>query len=253
MKLFVSVIALVAAATLGNSCQVDHTRKVATAEELAFAERLVDALRYRHFQEIESEVDPSIANRELRTTLLTMADMFPSPTEDPGFIKAVGGNTLGRNTDEVRITLEYQFHQKWLLADVNLRATSMGGFVISGFHVRPIPDSVERMRRFTLIGKTMPQYGVLLLALAGGSICSYAFRLCIRTTTGKVRWVWLAVILLGVGKLGINWTTGETSISPLALQFPAVQAFPHTYGPWLLEVSLPLGAIIFVVRRQAGT
>lgn len=252
MKYAFSVIVLFSSITLANCGQFRHTKRVATAEDVALAEDFVASLRQRHFPQIERRVDPNISGPELRDTLVQMADMFPGPLEAPGSVKPVGTNTLGSSADELSITLEYQFRHEWLLVDVSTRITS-AGVVVSGFHVRPIPDSVEHMSRFTLVGKTMPQYGVLLLALAGASICSYAFRLCIRTTTGKVRWAWLTVILLGVGKLGINWTTGDTSISPLAVQFPAIQAFPHPYGPWLLEVSLPLGAVIFVLRRQAGT
>ena len=47
-----------------------------------------------------------------------------------------------------------------------------------------------------------------------------------------------------------NWTTGEIFFTPLAIQVPAAGANAQFYGPWLVYVSIPLGAIMFLMMRK---
>lgn len=64
------------------------------------------------------------------------------------------------------------------------------------------------------------------------------------------KWPWMIFILLGVGKVAVNWTTGEWQVMPLAVQLFSVSALSDSYGPWELAVSFPLGAIAFLARRR---
>jgi hypothetical protein len=67
---------------------------------------------------------------------------------------------------------------------------------------------------------------------------------------GKKKWLWLIFIVVGIGKLFVNWTTGQVFFTPLAIQLPPAGANAQLYGPWLVYVSIPLGAIIFLIMRK---
>jgi hypothetical protein len=67
---------------------------------------------------------------------------------------------------------------------------------------------------------------------------------------GKKKWLWLIFIVLGIGKLVVNWTTGQVFFSELAIQLPAGGAGAQAYGPWQVYASIPLGAITFLIRRK---
>jgi hypothetical protein len=64
------------------------------------------------------------------------------------------------------------------------------------------------------------------------------------------KWLWVLFILLGLGKLAVNWSTGEWQVMPLAVQVFSASIFSSPYSPWILAVSFPLGAIVFLFRRR---
>ena len=173
--------------------------------------------------------------------------MFPA--QEPVSTKVVGFRRFLGNVRRTEITLEYEFPQKWLLAEV-VTQKSGGVTTIVGFHVTPIADSLENLNRFTLVGKGAPQYEILSLAVLAPLFSLYVFVLCIKTRMGKKKWLWLIFILLGIGKLVVNWTTGQVFFTPIAIQLPPAGANAQLYGPWLVYVSIPLGAIIFLIMRK---
>jgi len=177
-----------------------------------------------------------------------MSRLFPSK---PISVKTVEASTI-RSPDSrtTSITVEYEFARSWLLAQVVIRSED-GRKTITGFSVNPTAESVEVMNEFTLDDKGVSQYAGLFLALWVATLTLYAFVLCIRMKIGKKKWVWLAAILVGVGRLTVNWTTGEWLFTPLALNTPLpVSATCSAYGPWMLHIFSPIGAIAFLRIRK---
>jgi hypothetical protein len=222
-------------------------KKITPKQDEAITRRYVDMLRQNSFDQIEQDMDPGLKDSNLRGTLASMAAMFPS--QEPVSTKVVGFRSLLGDVRHTEITLEYEFPQKWLLATV---VTQKSGEVMTivGFHVTPIADSLENLNRFTLVGKGTTQYSILSLAVLAPLFTLYVFVLCIKTRMGKKKWLWLILIAVGIGKLAVNWTTGQVLFTPLAIQVPAAGANAQPYGPWLVYVSIPFGAIIFLIMRK---
>jgi hypothetical protein len=78
----------------------------------------------------------------------------------------------------------------------------------------------------------------------------YAFVLCVRTPMEKRKWLWLILVLVGIGKVGVDWTSGETFYRILYVFIPTATAGKVLYGPWSISVSIPLGAILFLMYRE---
>jgi hypothetical protein len=174
--------------------------------------------------------------------------MFPA--QDPVSVKVVGVNIFRvPDSSTTSITLEYEFPQKWLLASVVTQKRD-GIATITGFHVNPIRDSLENLNKFTLLDKGVAQYTVLILAVLSSLLSLCAFVLCIRTKMEKRKWFWLILTLLGVGNLGINWTTGQPFFALLQVRLIPAGAAAPPYGAWVVYVSLPLGAIAFLIHRE---
>jgi hypothetical protein len=105
------------------------------------------------------------------------------------------------------------------------------------------------MRRFSLRGKGLPNYYILLIALLSVGISIYALVLCIRAPIQKRKWLWIVITILGIGKLGVEWSSGELwskipylSILPLGWGFDSESPFVYA--------SLPAGAILFLVLQR---
>ena len=65
------------------------------------------------------------------------------------------------------------------------------------------------------------------------------------------RWGWAAVALLGLGKFAINWTTGQTTASFLSLPILVGSiGRGDILGPWIVAFSLPIGALVALLRRR---
>jgi hypothetical protein len=145
--------------------------------------------------------------------------------------------------------LEYQFADEWLLANVVTKKTG-DATTITGFFVKPIPRSLENENNFTLSGKSASQYAALFLAIFAPLFCLYAFVICIRTKIEKRKWLWLVLTLVGAGALNLNWTTGQGSFTLFSLYLLSAAVNAAPYGPWILHISLPLGAMLFLGLRE---
>ncbi len=212
------------------------------------AKNYVDLLRNSRFDEIETTADPSIQDAGTRDQLVAMAAMFPA--QIPLSVKVVGVNTFYSPVAAgTNLTLEYEFPGKWLLANVVTQKKN-GATTLTGFHVTPIADSLENLNRFSLAGKSPSHYAVLLLGIAAVLLSIYAFVVCLRARLGRSKWFWAIICLLGVGQLGINWTTGQVGFALLAIHLPPAGASAALYGPWVVYVALPVGAILFLMLRE---
>jgi hypothetical protein len=146
----------------------------------------------------------------------------------------------------VNTTFEYDFCGKWLLANVAVR-DRQGIKTVVGFNVNPMTRSLESQNRFTLTGKTTAQYTVLLAAIAAALVTLCSLIICAKAKLPKRKWVWVLFILVGFGKVAVNWTSGEWGIAPLSVQLFSASAFAPFYGPWTIAASLPIGAIAFLI------
>jgi hypothetical protein len=223
-------------------------KKFTPPQDESIARGYVELLRQGKFDQIGHDLDPSIVDSNVRDTFAQMAAFFPNET--PESIKVVGAHIFyGQESSTMDITLEYQFRSKWLLANVT---TQKKGDVstITGFHVTAMADSLENLNKFTLAGKNTVQYLILAVAVCSLLFSLCAFALCMRTKFGKNKWLWMIFTLVGVGKLGINWTTGQWTWTFVFIQIPCATANHSLYGPWTVAVSLPLGAILFLNHRR---
>jgi hypothetical protein len=227
-------------------------RKMIPAQDATLAEHYMDAIRHKEYETVEQRAAPSIAGPDLRNSLADLAAIFPNPAEEPISVKPVAINLLRKagGATNTSITLEYEFSNEWVLAEVTTQKVDSVA-TITGVHAKSIPESVESQNGFSLKNKDTSQYVVLFLAVLAPVFTLYALMLCIRTKIEKRKWLWIIFILVGVGKLTVNWTSGQVYVMPLAFQILSGGAMALGYAPWMIYVSLPIGAIIFLVYRDS--
>ena len=206
----------------------------------------VDLLLQNRFDEIEDQLDPSIRNGDTREHLAAMSSLFPSA---PISVKAVDARVIrDRDSSSTSITLEYEFAQSWLLAEVVIR-TKDRIKTIAGFHVSPTAEPLEVMNEFTFTDKGFSQYAGLFLALWVAVLTVYAFVLCVRAKITN-KWFWVLAILTGVCRLTVNWTTGQWFFTPFSVRIASINLSCSAYGPWMLQIYSPVGAIAFLQLRK---
>jgi len=73
----------------------------------------------------------------------------------------------------------------------------------------------------------------------------------VRTKFKKRKWLWIIFILFGLVQFSLNWTTGQIGWKLLNFQlFGAGALTASQYAPWILSFSIPVGSIIFWIKRE---
>jgi hypothetical protein len=111
--------------------------------------------------------------------------------------------------------------------------------------------SQEALNRFTFSGRTLRHYAMFVAAVAAPAVVFLALVLLVRTPIPAFKWLWAVIIVVCMGQVGLNWTTGEMRAQLIALTLFGSGVFKAgPYGPITLVVSLPLGALVFLRQRR---
>ena len=206
-------------------------------------------LTRRDFDGLTARLSEELRNAGTRAALEKMAGAIPAGVARSK--KVVGYQSLTFNgRHQVNATLEYEY-ASFLLFNAVVSTTADGAFLLKGLRVQPMQDSLERLNAFRLRGKSIAHYAVLALAPAVALFILTVLVVCIRTKIPRRKWLWVLFILFGLGKLQLNWTTGQTALRPISFQLMgAGAAAAGPYAPWILSVSFPLGAVVFLARRR---
>jgi hypothetical protein len=229
--------------------QKDMLQRFASPTEQAIAQKYIDELRSLDFGDIEKAIDPTIAEEVAGGTLAKMAALIPNGT--PTSVQLVGANRFSSESagTTLNLTYEYQFGTQYLLTNVATK-TKNGVLTIVGFRVLPESASLEAQNKFNLSGKSVLQYGVLGAAIMMAIFTLVALAVCIRTKMKRRKWLWILFILFGFGKLSVNWATGQWGVMVLAAQLFSASGTAAYFGPWIVSVSLPVGAVLFLMNRR---
>jgi hypothetical protein len=217
------------------------------AADQALAMHYVELLRTRSFDDIDRATVPSARGPRLYAALLKMTETLPERA--PTSSKLVSAQvTAEQDGTKMNLVYEYDFDGQWVLANVAL-LRKPDAVLLAGLGVRAIPESLEEYHRLTFAGKSPLHFVVFALAVALPLLTLYALVACIRTRMSWTKWLWVVFIAIGLGRFSINWTTGESQLALLALQPFSASATAALFSPWVMSVSLPLGALVFLARR----
>ncbi|HZP65965.1 MAG TPA: hypothetical protein VFB32_06615 [Rudaea sp.] len=226
-------------------------QKFSTPQDQAEAKHYVELLRTRQFGEFRKVTNTAIPRENLFAELDAMAKRIPEG--EPKSIKLVGAvRSTDNGETSVRTTLEYEFDGGWMLAVVKIEDPE-GARRLIGFNIVPEKQSLEQANRFDFRGKGFAQYFVFCAAILGVTITVWALVLCARTRNLHRKWLWVLFILCGFCELAVNWSTGDWSFSPAAVQLFSASFVAPFYGAVTISTSLPLGAILFLWRRRRGS
>jgi hypothetical protein len=223
-------------------------QKFSTPEDQQITKDYINQLRARDFAPIAAAIDPSIRRPDMNEVLAKMADKLPQ--QEPTTITLVGARSESTaHSKKVNTTFEYQFGDKWFLINV-ATLTADGPRTIIGFNVLAEVQALKAQNRFTLNGKSPIQYSVLILAFLVPLFTLYALLVCIRTRLKGPKWPWILFIIVGLGRITVNWTTGQWVIGVLTAQLLGASEFRELYGPLMISVGVPVGALTFLLSRS---
>jgi len=218
-------------------------------EEARQAQDFVAKIAARDYAALDEALDPALKTPDLLPRLEQMSRMLPPGP--PTSVKTVGAHTLKTgDVTSYEITLEYEYPNTRLLAVVALERRG-DRLVLKGINFVPRTQSLEEENRFTFDGKGPLHYLVLALAVAIPLFVLYALVLCARTRFPKRKWLWLLFVAVGLVQFQFNWSTGDWGVIPLSfLLLGSGFAKSGPYAPWIFTIALPVGAVVFLLRRR---
>lgn len=149
------------------------------------------------------------------------------------------------------LTYEYTWPNKVGLVSVTLSEPGRNaGLFVQGFNVQIATPDELAANNFTLLGKSPAHYLMLLGLIASVALMVIAIVMSVRTPGLKRRWLWILASLAAVSQIGLNWTTGLVKFVLLhgALIGIGISKDDTQFAPWVLKVSIPIGAIIVIAR-----
>jgi hypothetical protein len=246
------ILAIVMAMLVAGCDQTANMDKFVPHEEDVLARGYIDSIRKHNLDPVEKALDASLKRPNTHAMFEQMSALMPDA--EPISVKVVGAHintTVGTGASTTtNLTYEFQYADRWLLANVALRKVGDVSTIV-GIHVNPLSDSLENLNRFTLSGKGAQQYLILGAAIVASLFTLFALVLCATTKLKGRKWPWILFIIFGLGKFSVNWTTGQFDFMPIAIQFFSAGAFAGLYGPWVVSVSIPFGAALFLLRRTS--
>ncbi|EGJ49153.1 hypothetical protein [Desulfocurvibacter africanus] len=251
MRLFVAV-ALGLPMFCGSGCSYEKIlNEFVSNEELAFSEHYFEMFREKNFEEIVKPLNSNLIVEDLHSQLAQMAQFFPA--DDPMKVEVVDwAITYKDGNKQVGITLQYEFKTSWLLANINFERAKDDSFIVNGVHVRPAQGSLAEIYKTKVYQNNSIYYALLPIYVAIPIFIIVTVIYCLRAPIKKRKWLWAIFVLVGFGQVSINLHSGLVNINPLSVYLFGVGFMsPTKYGPWILIMTMPLGAIMFWVRRAA--
>ena len=252
----ISFVIIAVISTLLFGCNPDGyhrhiTDRMVPDDDKVFAHEYLDAVRSRDFDSAIRLLAPQLNQPGVESNLTMVAE-----TLDEG--EVVSQELVGCNiftTPQKRrstLTYQYEFTNTWVLATLIIDTEGDQQQVV-GIRVNPLSKSLRELNAFTFEGKGLKHYVVLLVAILIFLFILYALISCIRTKFKKRKWLWILFIIFGLGSLKFNWTTGSLLFNPLSFSlqlFGAGIVKWGPYSPWIISLSFPLGAILFLARKN---
>ncbi len=250
-KILHTVFLIIVLVTTQGCGQNVLSEKLIPKAEVAFAKHYFSLFQNEDYETLTASIDTNLKNADLRKKLKEIAAFFPK--EPPKKIDVVGSNTF-KMADKSRFNLafQYEFSESWLIANIFLERIGDGELVVKGVNVRPLPDSLQHINRFTLKDKSIAHYVFLVITAFIALFIVVTFVFCLRTPIKKRKWLWAIIVLFGIGQCTINWTSGAISYHLLSLNlFGTAVFYGNAFSPVMVKMTLPLGAIIFWIKRRS--
>lgn len=244
---FCLFLSLLLAASLAGCSEQFLMKKFTPEKESALAQRYLDDVRRGDFGSVQEVMDQKY-KADMQRVLPKMRALFPK--ESPKSVKVIGAHTtVSPGLTTYSLTYEYEYAKKWLIAQVVLQRED-ASTKIAGLHITPLNESIESINGFNLLRKGAVHFFFLIAAVSISVFVLWTAVICWRTPMPRRKWLWMIFVLLGVGTVTLNWTSGDVRVGIFSITLFGVGFMKPLYGAWMLQIGLPVGAAVFWLRRK---
>jgi hypothetical protein len=223
-------------------------------EEDQLARQFIETVRQGNNAQGLALLDGSLSSAAALRGLNELHQLFnhgPVVTLEPvGFLIGKPPDTNPRQPRFVQLEYQIHFKEAWLVGKI-LLVGSGASLRVRTAQFSPLPDSLEKINSFGLEGKGWRHYGMLFFMVVVPAF-SLTTLLCYFRGETQPKWLWAVFIALPLGSVQLNWTSGALAFHPLFVSlFGTTFQRLSSYAPWMMSVSLPVGATVYWLGRLA--
>lgn len=221
----------------------------------AFARQFIDNIITGKIDSSYAKVDPEVLTNEAEQYIL---NANRSIQNNPVLHYRVVGITYSSNIlSAEKITIyqlayEYEFEKGNILFATTVREEDNNFFIIS-FNGKFLTAPLAQLTKFTLTNKSTKQYIFFLFVLLTPLfiILSLIF-LIISQMSLQQKIIWFLIILfISLPRFTINWNSGQIDFNLINISLLRAGFFrPNLYTAWILSFNIPIGAILFWIKRK---
>jgi hypothetical protein len=199
---------------------------------------------------LAAELDPALQSKDAAAELEKVRGFFPK--EAPTTTNLIGYNVHHSSAgSQYNLTYQFGYGSKWVIANAAWQERPDRSRVIVGLNVQVLAQSLQETNAFTFKHAGFVHYLFFAAAILVPLFIVVTLVVCVRTKIPRRKWLWILFILVGVVGFSLNWTTGAVGIRMISIHLlGAGFSATSVYSPWILTVAIPLGAIVFWVKRR---
>ena len=212
----------------------------------------MDDIQRGKVSEAERLLAPEIKVGDVSKGLSEVVSLFQAGAVKD--IEVIGANSTvsweaGKSRKTTNLSYEVELTTGWLVGSVVVSDVGDERSITSAQFNR-YDASIEALNSFTFSGKSVAHYVFFALVVAIPLFSMITLVVCARSKIRK-KWLWIIFILLGFVTFRLNWSTGQINCQLLSFQLLGASVFKMgLYGPWNIGVAVPIGAIVFLLKRK---
>jgi len=219
------------------------------ADQAKAAKTYLEDIRTGAFAPVQAAIAPEYKAQLNLNLLQQMQALFGRDAVKS--LKVVGSQSSATSDfKRYAITYEYELGPRWVLAQIILWEAD-GRREIAGIRVQKLTQSLERANAFTLSNKNPLALIFLALMVIVPIFIVYTEIVCWRTPIQGRKWLWRIFVLFGLTGFYLNWTTGDAQFLPVNFQLLGAAFSKQPFGPTMLQLGIPVGALLFWLRRRS--
>jgi hypothetical protein len=182
---------------------------------------------------------------------------FVMPDEAPQRRTPLGVTQKGDGDDrQITVTEDYDYGDEAALVVTTLSwPEGASDWRLTGFRFQVATlKELAAVNDFTLRGKSLLQDLFLLLVVLSPLSMIAALATVIRARGLRYKTLWAIVCFVGLFSVRMNWTSGAISVFWLMVPLvgAGVSRAPSHFAPWMLTMTLPVGALLVLTGVLAN-
>jgi len=220
--------------------------RLSSREQQTFAMAVVEQLRSRQIDQLANEAQPELRQqlpnyvKQVAPTLALVAGPFK--------LQTVGSSHFSGGLTTETFVIQGGSGNRWAIVRVVLQGSD-NSLKLAGLKVIPFDSDPSKLDDFEIGRRGIVGYLWLLMMVASISTCLFATYLIWRRPWLNRRWLWTLGSLFGFAGIHLNWSTGQWAIVLWNVSLlGAGTSKMGVYAPWILKFSIPVIAIVVIVR-----